>query len=499
MTKQNDNCKDDIIGDWLNAISRTALLFNTKQELAEHIGYPALMNNNSLSKIKEPFRKRAILHELEREVKSYTLDGYDLEMFLDDYEEASRFYKRNIIGHKPFDISNKNNIVGEMLDYVYGDHILAEKLSKNQRNLFCKIYDAERDREKIDASILLALILGVLPEYDSRKGDVENINGDFNVTFAYLESYFTERQYHNAQLKIFLDQFRGKSKDNLTRNRLSLVYSIWMVLVDYKFQYNEQERYELNTDLEEEYRRLPDIEDCFWEESSYKQDVKVFWTFTLNGSWTYFLDRYEYKDKQLKKLRYECVFLREEGILYVVVNHPDYVKELLKGDYSSFQNRAKFQVEYDCDNDTNLIDRIQFIPVLSNPKVFSVNELHRIKDEGRIERYKNLGPAQLVDSYRFWKTAYAITRDAIFFQDFEEIVNEKGDVDIKLKDNSFYELRMPEDDDILFNITLKDNIGIMILDGRKYIYIAPIYKSFDITTEEDMASNGVIKTNHIFN
>lgn len=498
MSKQMSKSKDDIIGDWLNAISRTSLLFNTKQELAEHIGYPSLLNNNSISKIKEPFRKRAILHELEREVKSYTIDEYDLEFFLDNYEEASKFYQRYISGRKPFDLSNNSNIVGEMLDYVYGDHILAECLSESQKDLFCKIYDAERDRIDIDASILLAMILGVLPEYDSRKGDVKNINNDFNTVFAFLESYFDKRQYHNAQLKIFLDQYRGRSKDNIIRNRLFLAHSIWMVLVDYKTLYNEQERYELNVDLEEEYRRLPGLEDCFWEEESFKQDVKVYWTFNLNDSWTYFLDKYEYKDRKLTKLRYECIFLREEGGLYAVINHPDYAKELLNGDYSSFKNRAKFQIEYDCNDDSKLIDKIQFIPILPNPKIFSVRELHRIKDVERIERYKKLGPAQLLECYNYVRTAYAITRDAIFFQDFEEIVNAKGDVDIKLCDNSFYALRMPEDDEILFNITLKDNIGILTLGGRKYIYLAPLFKSFEITTEEEMGKNNVVKTNHIY-
>ena len=43
---------EDEAGKWLNMIARTSLLFNTKKELAEHIGYPALTNNNNLSKIK---------------------------------------------------------------------------------------------------------------------------------------------------------------------------------------------------------------------------------------------------------------------------------------------------------------------------------------------------------------------------------------------------------------------------------------------------------------
>ena len=89
---------EDEAGKWLNMIARTSLLFNTKKELAEHIGYPALTNNNNLSKIKGDFKKRAILHELGREAKEYTYGEFDIEAFLRSYEEASKFFIRKMEG-----------------------------------------------------------------------------------------------------------------------------------------------------------------------------------------------------------------------------------------------------------------------------------------------------------------------------------------------------------------------------------------------------------------
>lgn len=483
----------DKAGDWLNMIARTSLLFNTKKEMAEHIGYPALTNNNSLSRITGDFKKRAILHELEREAKKYTFDGFDIEYFLRRYEEASKFFAKNMEGRKSFTLGDEKCVVEALLDYVYGDHAMPGHIKESQKNsdIFAKIYDPGKDFEKVDMAILLALIMGVLPEHDSKKGDVEDIDRDFNAAFKYLEEYFTSRKYHNAQLLI---QQGNIQKRGAKRNRLALVYSIEAAFLDYKSLHNEQERYELNTEVEDDLLCLRGLEDGFWRETTFKQGVSVFWRFTLNDSGTYFLDRYEYKDKEMARKRYEIAFLEEEGKVCAVISHPDFVEDILAGDYSSLENRAKFYTGCEWDPKGQVV-KINFSPIITNANVFSAKELLKETDADAIERYQKLANTKMENDYSFWRTAYAITREAIFFRNYEETTTDNGEAGIRPLD-SFYALNIGQDES-LANVTLKDNIGILTTKGKKYIYIGPLLKAYDITTEEMMEKNGVSQTTHI--
>lgn len=480
----------DEVGNWLNMIARTSLLFNTKREMAEHIGYPALANNNSLSKIKGDFKKRAILHELEREAKEYTFDGFDIEYFLRRYEKASHHFALNMEGRKPFTLGDEKCVVESLLDFVYGGGKLPDHISETAKKYFLAIYDPGKDFEKVDMAILLALILGILPEHNSKKGDVDDIDKDFNTAFKYLDEYFTSRNYHNAQLRILQGNLK---KRGAKRNRLALVYSIEAALLDYKSLHNEQERYELNTDVEDDYLYLPGIEDCFWKETTFEQGVSVFWRFALNDSGSYFLDRYEYRDKELTKTRLEVVFLEEEGEVRAVINHPDFVKDILAGDYSSLENRAKFSI--DCDKANGQVVKINFSPIMANANVFTAKELRRVTDTGVIEWYQKLASTKMENDYSLWRTAYAITHEAIFFRDYEETTADNGEASIRQLD-SFYALNIGQDES-LANVTLKDNIGILTTKGKKYIYIGPLLKAYDISTDDLMEQNGVFKTDHI--
>lgn len=482
---------EDEAGKWLNMIVRTSLLFNTKKELAEHIGYPALTNNNNLSRIKGDFKKRAILHELGREAKEYTFDEFDIETFLRSYEEASKFFIRNMEGRKLFTLGDEKCVVERLLDYVYGGR---KETDPKVEKIFKMVYDPVKDYEKRNTAILLALIMGILPEHNSKKGDAGDIDKDFMTAFRYLEEYFTSRAYSNAQLRI---QRENLKRRGAKRNRLALVNSIEVALLEYKSLHNEQERYELNTDVEDDFLCLPGIEDCYWVETTFRQGVSVFWKFTLNGSGTYFLDRFEYRDKELTKTRYEIIFLGEDGEVRAVINHPDFIKDILAGDYSSLESRAKFRIE--CDRNEGQVVRIMFNPIMANAKVFAGKELRKVTNADKIEWYDKLASATTApkkeNEYSFGRTAYAITRDAIFFRDYEEAAADNGEACIRTLD-SFYALNIGQNDS-LANITLKDNIGILTSDGRKYIYIGPLLKAYDITTEEEMTKNGVIKTNHI--
>lgn len=488
--KEKEKEEEDKAGYWLNMIVKTSLLFNTKIELAKHIGYPALTKNNSLSRIKGDFKKRAILHELGREAKEYTFDGFDIESFLRRYEKASKFFAQKIEGSQSFTLGDEKCVVASLLDYVYGDHNLPQKARKKVTEIFKEIYDPRKDFEKIDMAILLAMIMGVLPKHDSKRGEVDYIDKDFNAAFKYLEEYFTSRAYHNAQLRIQRGNLKRK---DAKRNRLALAYSIETALLDYKSMHNEQERYELNTEIEEDFLCLQGIEDCFWVETTSKQGVSVFWTFAFNVSGSYFLDRHEYRDKELTRTRYEVVFLEEEGEVRAVINHPDYVEDILAGDYSSLENRAKFRIE--CGWDGDQLVKIIFNPIMANTNVFAVKELLKQTKATKIEWYKKLASAKTENKYSFWRTAYAITRDAIFFCDYEEATADNGEAGIRTLD-SFYALSIGQNDS-LANITLKDNIGILTTGGKKYIYIGPLLKAYDISTEEEMKKNGVIKTDHI--
>ena len=144
----------------LGVIVYARLLFNTKKELAEFIGYPSL-NNNSILKClgggKEKFEKyeknvRKAYRDLRAEASLATQGRVDLNEFLHEYAAATAFYKQPLSRRQ-----QPEAWATLLLHHVYGLPA-AEPLTAMQRSLLAAV-----DAAAVDVALLILLLLDALP------------------------------------------------------------------------------------------------------------------------------------------------------------------------------------------------------------------------------------------------------------------------------------------------------------------------------------------------
>lgn len=485
---------DKIITKWLNAISRTYLLFNSKPELAKEVEFDSLSSNNNFAKMHGEFRRSSTFHELERQVEEYTYEGYSLELLLNEYEQASKLYVSIIKGISGFDFSVKDNIEHYMLDYVFGSHKDKYPITKSQQRILERIYEMDhKSNDGHNAAIIYLLLLGVIPEYTSKKGVSINIENDFSKTFSHLREFFAYNNYTNSTLESFQLQHKNGT---IHYNRLSLIFLTDLILDEYRSNFDEIERYNTEEESTKAFCRIMEIEDIMWEDqSTYKQGIYKFWKFQyLASSNTYYLSHYTFQDNEFSQQRYECIIQSIEDKLYMTINHPDAIKDIIEGNYSSLQYRSKFTCDFEVD-DLGRVEKINFKDLLPNKDVFSIKTLFAIYDNKRIERYKNLGEAKIKTYTHFWLTASAITKENIFFRNFKEIEDGNGEYRIETLEEYYV---LPIADEALQRVSILDNIGIVVVDDSRYIFIGPLKRVYNISSSKEMEKNRISKSRTIY-
>ena len=149
------------ITDRLNAIKRTFLFSNSREEFAAKVRIPSLANNNNFDKVGEE-KRIAIFDSLDEEYQKYQQSSdFTLEDMLLNYECTSEFYTNNELSKQPI-LSEKENLL-KMMECLFFTHELTD--NKKLNKFIQDIYNLENDKIRIpnlDLSILLLLLYKVM-------------------------------------------------------------------------------------------------------------------------------------------------------------------------------------------------------------------------------------------------------------------------------------------------------------------------------------------------
>lgn len=320
----------------LNAIARLRLLFNTATELNGYVGFNAGANN-SLSRIggDNAFIKGAVYDKLCHDVKE--IMDIDFDKFLTDYQEASEFFERKNLKW----LSRRHfQPCYDLLKHAYRGMSVDKIEDRVLATLVEEIYDPEKDEQKINVPVLILLALQLLPLYSKGRGDIADPAAAFEKLLSFLEPMMSDN-------KLFtINQVYQQWKEAVTSGeadlcRLNLYCAFSDIMENYVNSTDNKALYLTNLDIQSRVE-FP-MNDRIWSDGQ-----GLFWRFEKldNG---YFATQYSVDSilQTIRWSRYEMIFYRDSGGLYVYVISPKGILKVLKGKKLSNSDAGTFAVSTD--------------------------------------------------------------------------------------------------------------------------------------------------------
>lgn len=469
---------DQTLQDQLNHVVLLRLFCNTNQELSKYIGYK-LSSNNSIKRV-SPFMARGIFRELCWKTQEQLPDSLALEELLVEYEKTSSFFKEHI---KENSSLLQEDSICELLKYVYiADYQLpAEKKDLHKPG-------AEIIEQNLHMPILLLLMLKILPSYTSRKGDVKDPVGDFHRVYQFLRRFIAANSMFD-ELPV-LERFEKQVSDGTYCNRLFLIYVTSIALNTFSCYMNPQELYALNASVNE-VRIMLNVDEAIWVEPEMLSTPSVFWRFERLATNDYFLYRYALntEKKELVYIRYEVSFIndsREQLTLFV--DTPASILPIIENKTFPDDVWAIFACKLDS---WEMPHSIELRSLLPNGANFPAKKLIRLTEKNKEEQLMRCLDGAYAIKNKFPELDYtlllyplAITRDCIYIKDEE-----------RSEDDAPVYYCIPKAlNEGLEDITVKDAVGVLTINGRKYINFVPLMLCLEVTDEAKCQESGVLIT-----
>jgi hypothetical protein len=194
----------------LQVILHTCLLYNSSKALGNHVNYVLHGKGNKgfKDKNKSLSQLESIYNKLCLETSKNTNKEVDLDELLDNYKAVSeclapsgklhlrRTYSCNL--YKPNEQHFQRNkiLLFALLDYTFDKNEAIKKYT----SIFCmnkyvKIAEKFEGYSKeivLFEPLILLLMTGLLPKYDSKQTTADNILNDFDLLYEFLSEYFQQ-------------------------------------------------------------------------------------------------------------------------------------------------------------------------------------------------------------------------------------------------------------------------------------------------------------------
>ncbi|MDE7135349.1 MAG: hypothetical protein K2N91_01845, partial [Muribaculaceae bacterium] len=295
----------------LVAMTNIRLLFNTMAELEEFLGNTSIHTNGIRRSYPNFPRLRALYRDINVEVTDLTDDLFDFGWLMLHYERAWNFFTAHFARRK-----DPEAIARKILSLYY-DASGSDSLSSG----LAAIYQALRD-QNINVAILYLLLMKAIPGYDSKLGDVADIDAQFDKVLDHLQ-LFTDGCGIFDQLPVI-----KMAREETRRTRLMLIYHTIRILDTY-------ENYSSIVNLAHTSNAL--------KESSLDLDIEGFWRPTFGSDFwevkkaankgTYFVTHYRHESSRLLIIvNYTLhLILGDNGRITAYIMHPLAVKHRVKG------------------------------------------------------------------------------------------------------------------------------------------------------------------------
>ena len=438
-TMKHENLKYE---EWLTTIVNTRLLFNTVGEFEDSLDNHAIHSNGIKRCFSSPQKMRAAFRDMMVEVDILTGGDFNLPSLLTDYRRAWEFYRDNLSRR-----SNPQKVAMELLMFNVPPYI-KEGLSEQRRAIFQKAND-----QNVDMALLFLLLLKAIPGYDSKDGDVQDIDKVFDSVMDLLNEFTGGGEG--------IDEFPAITiaREEPRKTRLMLIHHVMNIIGKYASFTDSGNIYDLSNDIKDVMVDL-DIEG-FWNECGGSLSRSDFWQIQhADNSGCYFLTHLSKDSEQnLKSIRYTMFLFREaSGGVAAFLQHPTAIQSRLQQKIHSDKDQVWYNTDIHGDGNPDKIKCIRKLPSASWPKA---RELTRVTDQSVVDQYnrwiesecKIVRPYASLEYY-FCAALYAVTWDYIYLA----------------TDNEDEYYQVPRDAfEGCERIQLGDNVGILTMGKKTYL------------------------------
>ena len=479
---RNEDKENIQLRNRLNDLCLLRLFRNTKKEFGEYIEYN-LTTNNSILKIK-PFTARCLYRELSSQIFSDTYSTFEIDKELEEYQKASDIYL-NKIKKKRIDLQEPK-LLYSFLRYYYTDG-LQEPDYKN-KDLDKLIHIVNKNNE-VDVPFLLLLILKILPPYNSKQGDVKDINADFARVYHFFEG-FVKDSPNLTELPV-LEIMKHTFNQCTHKNRIFLIDMTKRILGCFCALTNPGDAYDSNAVSD---KKVPNIDECYWYDTDTSSDTTTFWQFEQMATFDYFLYRYKIKidRKEVEYNKFEVSFFNNLNYLTLYAAKSSSILEfIIEKKIIQMDKQAWYKCKLDNETFPN---KIELCEILAGEPFLGFKTLSRLTDSkkeeqitNRIKEHKSINAKDNPEEneYTFLSAPIAITEKFIYIQmdNSEEEENENN--------NQHYYRISKENNEGLKKIMLNDFVGILTIQNRKYIGFSPLSLFLEVTDEKALIENKV--------
>ena len=529
-----DKEKSNNYEEKLQVILRTCLLYNTSDAMGKAVNYKLQGEGNKGFKGK-PLQQLKILYKgLRSEAFDNTYREVDLDDLLNDYKTVSDYWKKWLQRSYSIDLHNydeskdqrKKRIIFALLDYAYAyeeearsrqETFLSKKKVLFLAEDFCKNFDA---KTAYAVPMMLLLMTRLLPVYDTKQDNVDDIYKDFEILVFFLKDYAQQSDANKLFgdtpiLTRWANEIDKERKDirrwNITCapsekkdemeviNRLrliSLTKEFFNLITTFSNNQNTGEGYKLNDFI------FPDISGIWTETEECNTN---FWEFEQVTN-AYFLTHYEKKTdtpgkETLRYTRYECYIYREYENIGFYIAHPKVGYYLVKSGTLNQGPKAWFYADFKKagkGNEDDEILGIELEPFLNPDGWFPVRKLFRVKEEFKFnESYyrKLIEKSSLVNNYPegdfLFKTSLSVITRQFLYINIDE--DDRTNMHALDKESQCILLKVPKEINSSFqDIDLKTTFGIVTMqDGSVYVGSTNHALFFEITKPEQRKKLGI--------
>jgi hypothetical protein len=232
--------------DYLNAIDRTRLLFNTHDSLCEAMCYSTKTKHIGTIGGKNLILKKAMLAYLDAQYAKDVSPEIDLISLLEDYIQASEYVSK--FHRQKYFIDNKEKIKDNFAPFI--EYFCVGNTDCRDKQVLADLETMENEGVGLynyTLPIMLLILWGVIPTFNTKTiCDVEDIRGDGEQMFGIIEAVIKSSKV----LRRFpvIDRYRKEFEDCIAKageisevgeeqtdftglpNRLRLIHSLSAIL-----------------------------------------------------------------------------------------------------------------------------------------------------------------------------------------------------------------------------------------------------------------------------
>lgn len=387
MTKQKEYYLE-----LLTAMIHTRLVFNTIAETEQFFGVNCLNNNSVKRAFSDDIRCRNAFHDVMMDVSQRTAGRIDLSELLPAYERVSELFNNFSRCKDP------KSIALEVLCYAF--QLSDDKISARRLSIYHELYNY------LDVALMVLMLLGALPPYSSRKGDVKDFDIKYREVLSFLEDDFVKN--HTLDLFEELPVIEiAKNADN--KCRVVLIYFVYDILRTYNILKNPAILVNASDNVKQAMYNL-DIAG-YWYQGDCERSTTFWHVEQFGDAGSYRLTRYRKMGHELERLRYTFTISdKGDGCLEFFVMHPKCIKNLVE----------KKPI---CDDDCTwyLVQK----PDVHNPdELYLINKLRsRINDWKMKLEFKRVKDDEWIETLERWREFYA---EKVLYPDCECVFYHRG-------------------------------------------------------------------------